>query len=112
MPVEHVGEKCTRDSPGYDGKECPKFDYAISPGELRFRQQLGKEPVLRGTKQRSLRAGQKDCGHFEVKVLAAESDNRQQHDRQLDYFCPDRDGSFTVPICKKASRHREKNEWE
>src|SRR5215471_8167595 len=47
-----------------------------------------------------------------MEIPAAESDNREQHERQLDKFRPNGDRTFAVPVGEKATCHREQDEGQ
>jgi hypothetical protein len=45
-----------------------------------------------------------------MQILPSEPGYRESHYANLELFCPNRDGTFTVPIREKPSGHGEQNE--
>jgi len=45
-------------------------------------------------------------------MLWREAGNRKQHDRNLEYLGPDRDGALAVAVCEVTTGHRKQNKGQ
>src|SRR2546425_3923174 len=93
-----------------NGEERCQLENAVAPGQQLVRQEFGKQTVLRGSEEGSLRACQENHRISHAGVAASEGVHGEEHRANFEDLCGDRHASFAETVGKESPSHREQEE--